>query len=109
MIFSSRDIKRFNKNSPPIKIESGYTHVHVIAVPKEGYSSVPGKKSNEDLCNRLFSAGGSIHDVRVRIADIMFMYDLPAGANHELSTECGRIARLCEETYSVASRLRERQ
>lgn len=105
-IFNARDIKCINKNSPPIKVEDGYTHIHMIAVPKEGYKCPEVNKRDEEVAFRLRSMGIKASYITKNISDIMFQHDI----NHQevcmmISNECGRIRNLSNALYKIAAEI----
>ena len=107
-VFNSRDIKRFNKNSPLIKIESGYTHVHMITVPKHGYTVPSISSRDKDIANKLRSMAIKASDITKNLSDTMFQHDIPQEACGYFGNECGRIRNLSNSLYKVAAEIGEK-
>lgn len=105
MIFSSRDLKRFNKNSPLIKIEPGYTHVRMIAVPKGGYKCPETSSKDEDLANSLRCMAARASDIVKNISDTMFQADIDQSTCGYFGNECGRIRNLSNDLYKTAAEI----
>ena len=101
-IFSSRDLKRFNKNSPLIKIEPGYTHVRMIAVPRQGYKCPEVNKKDKDMADRLRCMAIRASDITKNISDMMFGSDMSQESCGYLGNECGRIRNLSNDLYRAA-------
>lgn len=108
MIFSSRYIKRLNKNSPLVKIEQGYTHVHMIAVPREGYRCPEVSKRDKDITERLNIMGYRAKGVVKGISDAMFEHHLDQDTAYKISNECGRIRSLSNDLYKMAAEIGEK-
>lgn len=107
-IFNQRDLKSFNKNSPLIKIESGYTHVHMIVVPREGYKCPETSSRDKDLANRLRSMAIRASDIVKNISDTMFQADIDQSACGYFGNECGRIRNLSNDLYKTAAEIGEK-
>lgn len=107
-IFNSRDLKRINKYSPLIKIESGYTHVHTIAVPKGGYKCPEVNKKDKDMAERLRVMAYKASGITKGISDILFDHHLDQDACYRISNECGRIRNLSNELSKTAAEIGEK-
>jgi len=104
-IFNSRDLKRLNKNSLPIKIEPGYTHVHMIVVPREGYKCPEISSRDKEVANKLRCMAIRTSDIVKNISDTMFGSDIDQSTCGYLGNECGRIRNLSNDLYKVAAEI----
>jgi len=104
-IFSPRDLKHLNKNSPPAKIESGYTHVLMIAVPKEGYKCPEISNRDKETAHILRKMAIRASDITKNISDIMFQSDVAQHTCGYLGNECGRIRNLSNDLYKISTEI----
>lgn len=104
-IFNSRDLKRINKNSPLIKIEPGYTHVHMIVVPREGYKCPEISSRDRDVAFRLRKMGIRASAITKNISDLVFESDIDQHTGGYFGNECGRIRSLSNDLYKLAAEI----